>query len=99
MIKLKDTLYLDADSRQFILKEKMVVLKGKNAGDTYYKEIGYYPTLKTLIRALAERQMYDEVSRVHSLAEIQDKLGEWAESLKTPLVANLRDAVKAYPNC
>lgn len=79
MIPLDDNLYLAADSRQFILKEKKVVQEGDNEGNEYFVDLGYYPTIATLAKALLERELYDAVSVFTEFADVQDRVMNWFE--------------------
>ncbi len=91
LIRITDEFAIDADKYQFILNE----LKHKEkTGEPYWKPVGYYPTLSTLISGLSDMQMYDAVRRCGSLKAVQDDLVGWAEGFKTPLVSDLRKAVR-----
>jgi len=93
MIHLEENLYVGADKYQFILREKR---QTEESGKVYWKDLGYYPNLSTLIRGLSDRKLYQFVEQGKSLKAMQEEFVTWAESLKTPLVAELKQAVKAY---
>jgi hypothetical protein len=97
MIKLTDEYFIDADKYQFILL-KMNMSKNKKTGveTPRWRAQGYYPTLATLIRGLSDRFLYAACANCESLKSVQEDLIKWAEHLKTPLVAELKAAVKQY---
>jgi len=96
MIKLNETYYLDANRREFILKRKRVVQEGDNAGSAQFDDVGYYPTIDTLIRGLSNLKLYELVRACGSLRETQEELVSWSAHLRTPLVSELKDAVRGY---
>ena len=94
MIHLNENLYIDADKYQFILKRKRIADKGKFKGQPVFKDEGYYPTLSYLLSAVSEMKMYELVQSVKDLSEVQRDLKQWAEDIKSPLVCELKKAIK-----
>jgi len=92
MIPLQDNYALDANSREFVLMRKSEPEEGKQGRWT---PDGYYPTLKTLVRGLSDRHLYASVQRMTALSDVQEELVSWSSELKSPLVADLRAAIKA----
>ena len=97
MIKITEEWHIDADSRQFILKRRKIAGDdAKEPGKAYYVDEGYYPTIDTLIRGLSDRKLYEAVSSCERLRDAQEELVDWASRLRTPLVSELKEAVRRY---
>ena len=92
MIHLKDSLYIDADKYQFILIEK----RESKDGNAYQVPLGYCPTLETLIRGLSDRKLHELTSFLKSVRALQDDFADWAASIKSPLLSELKAAIEAY---
>ena len=101
MIKIGEDHAIDADERQFILKQQRIVKITDDAGEptgetrAVWDVLGYYPTIATLIRGLSDRRLYGAVKRCERLKSVQEDLVDWAERLKTPLVGDLKRLIKA----
>ena len=92
MINLEGDLYLDADQYQFFIKRRAV----SEQGNVRFDMVGSYPTMATLIRGLSDSKLYELVQAHTSLKAVQDDFIAWGGSLKTPLVSELKEAVRAY---
>ena len=90
MIKIGEDHAIDADERQFILKQR----RHTHKGEPVWAVLGYYPTIATLTRGLSDRRLYDAVKRCERLKSVQEDLVGWAERLKTPLVGDLKRLIK-----
>ena len=67
MIKIKDNLYLDAKGLDYQLLKRQVT---KESGKVYYITLGYYPSIKFVIRAAAERQLMDFISHLDDIESV-----------------------------
>lgn len=94
MILLSNDLAIDADKRQFILKEKRVIKEGERKGEIYWKDIGYYPTLLQLTGAVFDRNLMSACSELQTLQEVRESLTRWAGELQSPLLGDLKEAVR-----
>ena len=54
MIKINDRYYIDADSKNYILKERTTVQdkESANFGKEFYKDLGYYTTIESVLNGL-----------------------------------------------
>lgn len=57
LIKLNDKYRIRGIPMNFVLEEKKIRQGGKNKGEEYWQESGYYPTLKSLLRGIATRHV------------------------------------------
>lgn len=79
MKKLNDKYYLDSDSCNLVLLEKMIVEKGANKGKDYYKTIGYYGNLKSLYKSIIEKEIkidLDLLDNIEKIVKLIDEIGE-----------------------
>ena len=79
MKKLSDKYYLDNDSCNLVLLEKMIVEKGANKGKDYYKTIGYYGNLKSLYKSIIEKEIkidLDLLDNIEKIVKIIDEIGD-----------------------
>ncbi len=51
-ISIGDRYVITSDKYQFVLNQKMTFKDGKNAGESYLKQIGFYPRLSQLVNAM-----------------------------------------------
>ncbi len=96
MIKLDEEYYLDANELQFYLKKKHVVEEGDNAGKVNFVTVGSYPSLRTVAIGLSDRKLYELAASLTSLKALQDDFIAWADELKSPVLSELRGAVRLY---
>ena len=76
MKKLSDKYYLDSDSCNLVLLEKMIVEKGANKGKDYYKTIGYYGNLKSLYKSIIEKEIKIDLDNIEKIVKLIDEIGE-----------------------
>ena len=79
MKKLSDKYYLDSDSCNLVLLEKMIVEKGENKGKDYYKTIGYYGNLKSLYKSIIEKEIkidLDLLDNIEKIVKLIDEIGD-----------------------
>lgn len=70
-LQLTDTIFVTSDSHQYILKEQKV----GESNNPYEVVLGYYGTIKCLVRGLIEKEIKnDSVSSLKALKEKIDKL-------------------------
>ena len=94
MILLPNNYAITANRYNFILQRKLVSDKGIARWEIENGHGGYYPTLSTLMRGLSDRHIYESAAAVQALSDVQEDLVQWAESLKSPLVRDLREALR-----
>ncbi len=71
-ISIGDRYVITSDKYQFILSQKMTFKDGKNAGESYLKQIGFYPRLSQLANALI---MIDaRESDIESIATLEKRV-------------------------
>jgi len=73
MIKLDDTYYLDADSKNFILKK---FPSGNNKSDTV---VGYYSTVPQALRALQELDLKDAIKYLETFIQVSEEFNRIME--------------------
>ena len=79
-INLIENYYLKSDARQWILSEKKVIESGKGKGSIKWNDVGYYTSIKTLVRDLLERVVRQE--NATSLGELIQYTTEKRDALK-----------------
>ena len=57
MIKINDKYYIDADSKNYTLKEKTTVKSKDGIESEGFKELGYYTTLESLFNGLLKTEL------------------------------------------
>lgn len=57
MIKINDKYYIDADSKNYTLKEKTIVTSKDGTESDGFKELGYYTTLESLFNGLLKTEL------------------------------------------
>jgi hypothetical protein len=72
MKKITDKYYLDSDSLNYILMEKHTYEKGKNIGEDYYTNVGYYGSLKYLYKTLIELEIKENLDLLDNIKNIVD---------------------------
>jgi hypothetical protein len=95
MIRIKDDLYVDANGDEYRLVRRYKLEKKSGYGETV---LGHYPSLKFLIRAATERKLMELINASSDWQTVLDSITEWSESLKSPLVADLKEAIRQYEN-
>lgn len=76
MKKLNDKYYLDSDTYNLILCEKMIVKKGKNQGQEYYEPIGYYASIKDLYKAIIEKEIKSDLNLLDNIQKVVELINE-----------------------
>jgi len=85
MIKVDEKYYIDADGRCYTLKEKLESLNEKNK--FWFKELGYYTTLESLLNGLIEKETREFISesKDKSIEELLIKIKELEKYFKEKL--------------
>lgn len=88
MIKINDRYYIDADSKNYILKEKTTVqdTESANYGKEFYKDLGYYTTIESVLNGLLKVGTREFISKdteytIKDLKEYIKSYKEYIESL------------------
>jgi len=71
-IKLKERQFIiTSDDRQFVLSEEKIAEKGKNPGNVYVVDFGYYAKLENLLEAmiLLELSQSEEITTLEELVQ------------------------------
>lgn len=79
---------ITSDSQNFILNEKSIISKGKNAGKSQLVEVGYYGSWKGLSDRLLQTELLKsgatELSEIATLVqEFNDKITKLLSEVKT----------------
>lgn len=73
MTHIKDNYYLDADERQFILKEH----KGENKeGEQLYNTLGYFRYPQEALETMVNNYIRKDIKKGAELKEIADRMKE-----------------------
>lgn len=88
MIKITDDFYIDADGKNYILRERSIIQdkESKNYGKELFKDEGYYTSLEHLLRGFLKIQTREWIQK--NSGDIKDLLKEienqnkFVESLK-----------------
>jgi len=76
MIHIKDDLYIDVQTDQYVLTRKVISNGEKTKGNVKYIAEGYYPTLESTIRGCRN------ISRRDKLKDLECELTEAIERIK-----------------
>lgn len=76
MIQIDDKYFIDADSRNYILQEKIVQKTGKNAGQEVFKDLGYFNNLEKVFKYMvnSETRQYVSRDRLNTLEQLTKKI-------------------------
>lgn len=87
MIKINDKYYIDADSKNYTLKEKTTVTSKDGTESEGFKELGYYTTLESLFNGILKTELREFIvsSNNASIEELLKKLKELERFLKETL--------------
>jgi hypothetical protein len=87
MIHIIDNYYMSANSREFQLFKK--TKKG-------YSMQGHYWSVAQLLVDLVKMEAFTAIESMNELSQVLEHTRAFGDRLKTPLVANLKEAVKAF---
>ena len=80
MIKITDKYFLDADSNNFMLKEKTINKdkKSKNFGKEDYNTLGYYSTIESALKGLVKSELRKFIgkSKIQEVEDLTKKIDE-----------------------
>lgn len=79
MQKLNDKYYLDTDSLNYILLERKVYEKGKNIGEEYFVNVGYYGKLEHLYMSLIEKEIKDDLGLIENISKVVELIKEYLD--------------------
>lgn len=99
MIHIIDDYYLDSDTRQFMLKKKVVGKLNEETGkisEDSYPVTGYYGSLSFLLRGLVQIEAQRAVSDCQTMACVIDNVEHFGDCLTKSLTKNLKEAVSQY---
>lgn len=92
MIKITDDYYLDADSRNYILRKRTVNQDetSKNFGEEKYSDEGYYVSIESAVKGLITLLTREYISKktLNTIEELKNeiiKTREFIESLNLKL--------------
>ena len=76
MIKITDDFYIDADSKNYILRERTIIQdkESKNYGKELFKDEGYYTSLEHLLKGFLKVQTREWIQ--NNSGNIKDLLKE-----------------------
>ena len=94
MIHLYENYYLTADTMQFILFQKTIAQKGKNAGKEVNANFTYYPTVELLLNHLFSKTIFQQFSKEDAmhLQEFKEQINELKKEFKklSKRIGNIR---------
>lgn len=76
MKKLNDRYYLDSDTYSLILCEKKTAKKGKNQGQEYYEQIGFYGRIEDVYKAIVEKEIKSDLDILDNIQKVVDLINE-----------------------
>ena len=89
MIKVTDRFYINANTNCYTLQEKTKVQdeNSKNYGQEVFKDLGYYTTIESCLKAILQVTTREYVARadINSIQELKEqikKTEEYLHSLK-----------------
>ena len=87
MIKINEKYYIDADSKNYTLKEKTKVTSKDGTESEGFKELGYYATLESLFNGLLKTELRAFITESDnaSIETLLKKLKELESFLKNKL--------------
>lgn len=87
MIKINERFYIDADSKNYTLKEKAIVKSKDGQESEGFKEAGYYSTLESLLNGLIKTELRAFISGSdnESIEKLLNKIEEIEKFLKDKL--------------
>ena len=87
MIKVTDRFYIDADSKNYVLKEKTMVqdTESQNYGKETFKDLGYYTTIETCLNGILKIATREFVSKndVYTIQELKSYIKSFREYLES----------------
>lgn len=87
MIRLSDRYYIDADSKNYILKEKTIVQdkESSNYGKETFKDLGYYTNLESVLNGLLKIGTRDFISRdeKHSIEDLKEHITAYKKFIES----------------
>lgn len=81
-----DDYAITADENQFILKKRKTIkesLKVENIGKEYYENVGYFPTISSVYRQLANKLCMNHIGELSKAIKKIDKLTDMLKNLTT----------------
>ena len=77
MIKITEKYYIDADSKNYVLKEKNSIQdeNSENYGKEVFKERGYYTSLESLFEGMIKLNLREFISKAEE-KDIKDLIKE-----------------------
>jgi len=87
MIRINDEYAIDADIHCYTLCQKGIVATGKNAGEQFWKTLGYYPTVSGCLQGLQKHLQRQAVQTedmtlneaYEAFRKLYEQVREWAE--------------------
>lgn len=78
MIKISERFYIDADSKNYTLKEKAIIKSKDGQESEGFKEAGYYSTLEGLFNGILKTELREFIASSNnvSIEELLRKLKE-----------------------
>ena len=87
MIKINDKYYIDADQRNYTLKEKTTVTSKDGTESDGFKDLGFYTTLDSLFNGLMKTELRAFISKSdnETIEKLLNKIQEIENFLKDKL--------------
>jgi hypothetical protein len=74
----------------------LVKTVSEKSGKISYPVKGYYPSISSLLVAVSCIEAFDAVEKLRELDKVLEHTRTFGDRLKTPLIANLKEAIKAF---
>ena len=87
MIKINDKYYIDADTRNYTLKEKTIIKSKDGIESDGFKDLGFYTTLDSLFNGLMKTELRAFISESdnETIEKLLNKIQEIEKFLKDKL--------------
>ena len=89
MIKINDRYYIDADTRNYTLKEKTIIKSKDGIESNGFKDLGFYTTLDGLFNGLLKTELREYISKSEN--EDMDKLLKKMQEIESFLKDKLKE--------
>lgn len=87
MIKVTDRFYIDADSKNYVLKEKTTVqdTESQNYGKETFKELGYYTTIESCLNGILKTTTREFISKsdIYTVQDLKSYIKSFRKYLES----------------
>ena len=87
MIKVTDRFYIDADTKNYVLKEKTTVqdTESQNYGKEVFKDLGYYQTIESCLNGILKTTTREFISKneINTIQDLKSYIKSFREYLES----------------